>query len=177
MRKCALALLESILQEWPLLTWITLPIIIGGGQCSRSSVILSGHFRNNSEIILIQEDKQNLLCSYSFGLLRFRANTVIHPVTNNKPPNSLPNSTASFFTVITFQKESYSNYSSLIKKSIPINKLLSNTTSPQISGIDDGWADQWAEGNDCGDGVTNNPTKRSWIVPLNQSTQEQESCH
>ena len=91
-----------------------------------------------SEIILIQEDKQNLLCSYSFGLLLFRANTVNHPVTNNKPPNSLPSSTASFFMVITFQKESHSNCSSLIKKSIPTNKLLSNTTIPQISGIDDG---------------------------------------
>jgi hypothetical protein len=39
---------------------------------------------------------------------------------------------------ITFQKESQSNGSTLIKRSIPTNKLLSNTTIPQISGIDDG---------------------------------------
>ena len=67
-----------------------------------------------------------------------QARTVIHPVTNNKPPNSLPSSTASFFMAITFQKESQSNGSTLIKRSIPTNKLLSNTTIPQISGIDDG---------------------------------------
>ena len=65
-------------------------------------------------------------------------NTAIQPVTNSNPPNSLPNSIVSFLMAITFQNEPQSNCPSLIQRSIPTNKLLSKTISPQISGMDGG---------------------------------------